>query len=66
MGQVVDICIIYFYFFLFILGLHPWHRGSQARRRIGMTAAGPRHSHSNAGSELPLQPTPQLLAMPDP
>ena len=40
---------------------------SQARGRIGAIAAGLCHSHSNARSdELPLQPTPQLMAMPDP
>ena len=40
--------------------------GSQARGRIGAVAAGLRQSHSNAGSELRLQPTPQLTATPDP
>ena len=39
--------------------------GSQARGRIGAVAAGLRHSHSNAVSELRLQPTPQLTATPD-
>lgn len=37
---------------------------SQARGQIGDVAASLRHSHSNAGSELDLQPTPQLRAMP--
>ena len=40
--------------------------GSQARGQIGATAAGLCHSHSNTGSEQHLQPTPQLMAMPDP
>ena len=35
---------------------------SQARRRIRVTAASRHHSHSNAGSELHLRPTPQLMA----
>ena len=35
---------------------------SQARGGIGATAASLHHSHSNAGSDLRLQPTPQLLA----
>ena len=39
--------------------------GSQARGRIGAVAASLRQSHSNAGSEPRLQPTPQLTAMPD-
>ena len=41
--------------------------GSQARGLIGATtAASLCQSHSNAGSELCLQPTPQLTATPDP
>ena len=39
--------------------------GSQARRPIGAVAASLHHSHSNAGSEPHLRPTPQLRAMPD-
>ena len=39
---------------------------SQARGRIRATAAGLCHSHSHAGSEPCLRPTPQLMAMPDP
>ena len=40
------------------------HGGLQARDRIGATAASLHQSHSNTGSELHLQPTPQLMAMP--
>ena len=39
--------------------------GSQARGLIGAVAASLRQSHSNAGSKLRLQPTPQLTATPD-
>ena len=39
--------------------------GSQARGRIGAVATSLRQSHSNAGSEPRLQPTPQLTATPD-
>ena len=39
--------------------------GSQARGQIRAIAADLRQSHSKAGSELHLQPTPQLTAMPD-
>ena len=39
--------------------------GSQARGPIGAVATGLRQSHSNAGSEPSLQPTPQLTATPD-
>ena len=39
---------------------------SQTRGLIRARAAGLHQSHSNAGSELCLQTTPQLKAMPDP
>ena len=39
--------------------------GSQARGPIGAVATSLRQSHSNAGSEPCLQPTPQLTATPD-
>ena len=39
--------------------------GSQSRGRIGAVATCLHHSHSNAGSDLRLQPTPQLMATPD-
>ena len=39
---------------------------SQARGQIRAIAAGLHHSHGNVGSEPCLQPTPQLMAMPDP
>ena len=38
------------------------YRGPQARGQIGAVATGLHHSHSNKGSELCLQPTPQLTA----
>ena len=37
--------------------------GFQARGRMGAVAADQCHSHSIAGSEPHLQPTPQLMAM---
>ena len=42
------------------------YRGSQTRGQIGAAATSLCQSHSNTGSELCLQPTPQLMAMPDP
>ena len=42
------------------------YEGSQATGRVGVVAAGLRHSHSNTGSEAHLRPTPQLTATPDP
>jgi len=71
--RMVMLCLIYFFLFLFILCLFAisWaapaaYGDSQARGRIGAVAAGLRQSHSNAGSEPCLQPTPQLTATPDP
>ena len=40
--------------------------GSQARGPNGAPAAGLCHSYSNTRSKLHLQPTPQLMATPDP
>ena len=51
------------------LGLQPWHvvyGSSQARDQIGAVANGLLHSHSHAGSEPRLRPTPQLTTRPDP
>ena len=42
------------------------HGGFQARGQIGAVDASLRQSHSNVGSEPRLQPTPQLMATPDP
>ena len=58
---------LFFFFLSFCLFDISWatpeaYGGSQARGQIGAAAAGLRHSHSNAGSELHLQPTPQLTA----
>ena len=56
-----------FLFFFFCLFAISWaaptaYGGSQARGPIGAVATGLQQSHSNAGSELRLQPTPQLMA----
>ena len=40
--------------------------GFQDRGLIGAVAAGLHHSNSNSGSQLRLQPIPQLMAMLDP
>ena len=59
-----------FFFCLFFFAIS-WaapmaYGGSQARVQIGAVAISLSQSHSNAGSELCLQPTLQLTAMPDP
>ena len=63
---------LWFFFFFFFFFL-PFSRaapmaygGSQARGLIGAVANGLRLSQSNAGSELRLQPIPQLTATPEP
>ena len=55
------------YVFCFVLVLHfratsVAYGSSQARGGIGATTAGLHHSHSNAGSESHLRPTPRLVA----
>ena len=64
--------IDFIYLFIYLFGLFAifWaapaaYGGSQARGPIGAIAAGLRQSHSNAGSEPRLRPTPQLTATPD-
>ena len=56
----------FFFFCLFAISLATptAYGGSQARGQIRATAAG--LCHSNTGSKPHLQPTPQLMAMPDP
>ena len=56
----------FFLSFLLFRAAGAAHGSSQARGGIGAAAAGLHHSRSNAGSEPRLQPTPQLMAMPDP
>ena len=51
----------YFIFFIFVFRATPT-AGSQAGSRIRAVVASLCHSHSNAGSELSLKPTPQLTA----
>ena len=57
--------VSYFILFLSFCLLRPVpmaYGGSQARGRMGATAAGLHHSHSNTESEPRLRPTPQLTA----
>ena len=56
----------FFFFFVFSRATPVVYGDSQARGLMGAVAAGLCHSHSNAGSEPRLQPTPQLMAMLDP
>ena len=61
--------ILFIYLFVCLFAIS-WaaptaHGASPARGWIGAVATGLRQSHSNAGSEPRLQPTPQLTATPD-
>ena len=61
--------IIFFYFLSFFAiswAASAAYGDSQDRGQIGAVATGLCQSHSNAGSEPRLQPTPQLTATPDP
>ena len=58
---IIIICL-----FVFSRAAPTAYGGSQARGPIGAVAAGLDHSHSNMGSKPHRQPTPQLMAMPDP
>ena len=53
---------IYIFFLLFLWAAPMACGGSQARGQIRAVATSLRQSHSNAGSEPRLQPTPQLTA----
>ena len=59
-------CYLFIYLFLLFRAKPTAYGSSQARGQIGAVAAGLHHSHSDAGSELRLRPTPQLMATPDP
>ena len=64
--DILSINHFFFLAFLLFRAAPAAYGGSQACGRIRAAAAGLRHSHSNIRSELRLQPTPQLMAMPDP
>ena len=55
----------FFFFFAISWATAAAYGGSQARGLIGAVATGLRQSHSNAGSEPRLQPTPLPMATPD-
>ena len=55
-------CLFNFFVFCLFRAEPTPYGGSQARGPIGAVAAGLHHSHSNARSELHLQPRPQLMA----
>ena len=60
--KIILIINIKIHFFGLFRATHVAYGGSQARGGIRAVAACLRQSHSYAGSELCLQPTPQLMA----
>ena len=64
--KVLTLIDFSFSFLFFLTAAPAAHGGFQARGLIRAVAPGPRHSHSNAGSQPHLQPTPQLTATSDP
>ena len=63
----LDLSLIFFFCLFAISWAAPAaYGGSQARGQIRAVAACLCQSHSNAGSELRLQSTPQFTATPDP
>ena len=63
-GTVLRCVFLFVCLFVFLLfrAVLVAYRNSQARGRIRTTAARLHYSHSNAGSEPHLGPTPQLVA----
>ena len=59
-----EVLFVFVCLFLLFRAVPVAYRSSQARSWNVATADG--HSHSHKGSELHLQPTPQLMATPDP
>ena len=57
--------VFFFFFFALFWGGGLFFGFCAAGMRIGAVAAGLHQSHSNVGSKLSLQPTPQLTATPD-
>jgi hypothetical protein len=65
-GVEVETGVPTYLFLVFSRAAPEAHGGSQARGLIRAVAAGLLHSHSNAGPEPRLRPTPRLTATPDP
>ena len=59
------VCFCFFFLLSFRASVVAYGR-SRVRGWIGAVATGLHHSHSNLGSEHHLQPTPQLMATPNP
>ena len=64
-GSIYFIILFYFILLLF-LAAPAACAGSQARGRTGAVATGLHYNNSKARFEPRLQPTPQLMATPDP
>ena len=65
-ARISHLFFFFFKSFSFFRAAPTAYGSTQARGRIGATDAGLHHSHSDAGSESCLRPTPQLMATPNP
>ena len=63
---LVFLLVVVVFFFCLFRATSVAYGGSQARGQIKAIAAGLHHGHGNVRSELCLQPTPQLMAVPGP
>ena len=61
--NLINFLFFFFFLFFYIFRATPVAYSSQANGRIGVTAVSLHHSHSNTGSDIRLQPTPQLMAV---
>ena len=64
--RLLLLLLLLFFVFCLFMATPMEYGSSQARGLIGAVAAGLRQRHSNSRSEPRLQPTPQLIATPDP
>ena len=65
-SRIADLLFFYFCLFAIARAAPMAYGGSQATGQIRAVADGLCQGHSNAGSKPRLQPTPQLMATPDP
>ena len=69
LGSFYLFIYVFMYLFIYLLLFRAAlaaYGSSQARGLIGAVATSLHHSHSNVGSKRSLQPTPQLMALPNP
>ena len=63
---VCFVFLLFYFIFCLFRAIPVTYGSSQGRAQIRAVASDLHHTHSNTGSELHLQPTPQLVVRPDP